>query len=194
MEDDLHRLRERENSRITNKQTKDETQQYTEVFRIDEYLSRIMPAADTNFKDASSFTEKVLQNIAQELKIVQGMFFLLKKTDDEDDEGTFLPIGQYAYFSEKQPRGFKLGESLSGQVAKNRQALNLKDLPEGYVTIISGLGKSAPRNLIIAPVVLEDNCIGVIEVASFKTFDENEEKLINRICESMANRLNELRN
>ena len=71
--------------------------------------------------------------------------------------------------------------------------LNLKELPDGYVTILSGLGKSAPPHLLVAPVVYQDNSIGVVELASFKPFGKNEEELISRICEMMANRLNELR-
>jgi putative methionine-R-sulfoxide reductase with GAF domain len=55
------------------------------------------------------------------------------------------------------------------------------------------LGKSAPQNLIIAPIVYNDSSIGVIELASFKQFDENEEALVRKMCELMANQLNELR-
>ena len=110
-----------------------------------------------------------------------------------DDDQMFNISGEYAYFSEERPSSFPLGETISGQVAKNKQALNLKEMPKGYVTVLSGLGKSAPPHMLIAPVVYNDNSIGVIELASFKPFDENHESLVEKICELTANKLNELR-
>ena len=184
------RLKQRENDRLNQEQqTTDDKWQQTETFRADEALVRIMPAADTNFKSAAAYAEKLLQNIAKELNIVQGLVFVLNNDDQQ-----FHASGEYAYFSEQQPRSFPIGETLSGQVAKNQKILNLKELPEGYITVISGLGKSSPRQLLIAPIVHQDECIGIMELASFKPFGENEELLAQKICESMANLLNELRN
>jgi putative methionine-R-sulfoxide reductase with GAF domain len=116
------------------------------------------------------------------------LVFVLNDADQQ-----FHISGEYAYFSEERPRSFPSGETLSGQVAQNQQLLNIKELPEGYITILSGLGKSAPRHLIIAPIVHNDVSIGVIELASFKPFGENEEALVRRICESMSDTLNKIR-
>ena len=183
------RRKQQENARLKQEQqTADDGWQRVETFRIDEALARIMPAAGTPFKNAAAYTEKILQNIAKELNIVQGLVFALN-----DDDQLFHVTGEYAYFSEEQPRSFQLGETLSGQVAKNRKFLNLKELPEGYITVLSGLGKSAPRQLLIVPVLLDDVSIGIMELASFKSFGENEESLVKEICASMAHQFNELR-
>ena len=189
LNDEIMRFREREKTNVQNEQqTSENNFQNMKVFKIDEVLAGIMPSADTQFNSAETYTEKVLQNIAKGLDIVQGLVFVYDETDQ-----MFKISGLYAYYSEEQPRNFPLGETLSGQVAKNKKMLNLKELPAGYVTVLSGLGKSAPYNLIIAPIIHDGNSIGVIELASFKSFDENEELLVGKICESMANRLNELR-
>jgi len=184
------RLKQRENAHLNQEQqAANENWQQVETFRADEALARVMPAAGTNFNNIAAYTEKLLQNIAKELNIVQGLFFVLNNEDK-----MFHATGEYAYFSEEQPRNFPMGETLSGQVAKNKKLLNLKELPDGYITILSGLGKSSPRQLVIAPVVHNDECIGVMELASFKPFGENEELLVQKVCETMANMLNELRN
>ena len=184
------RLKQQENDRLKHQeQTSDENWQQAETFRADETLARIMPASNVHFGNVVAYTEKLLHNIAKELNIVQGLIFVLNDADQ-----LFHIKGEYAYFSEEQPRSFPLGESLSGQVAKNKKILNMKELPEGYITILSGLGKSSPRQLLIVPVVYDDNSIGVMELASFKPFGENEELLAIKISESMANMLNELRN
>jgi two-component system chemotaxis sensor kinase CheA len=66
-------------------------------------------------------------------------------------------------------------------------------VPDNYITVLSGLGKSTPHHLVIAPIIHNDKSIGVMEIASFKPFGENEETLVSKICEAMANRFNELR-
>jgi len=190
LDEEVHRLREREGARVrSNQQTSDEgALKFEGAFKIDEILARIMPASDNMLNDLEKYTEKVLQNIAKEMNIVQGLIYVLNESDK-----MFNISGQYAYYSEEQPKNFLIGETLSGQAAKNKETLNLKELPEGYITVISGLGKSTPHNLIIAPIVHEDNSIGVLELASFKPFGKNEELLIGKICELISNRLNELR-
>jgi putative methionine-R-sulfoxide reductase with GAF domain len=147
-----------------------------------------MHAVGTDFDNIAAYLEKVLQNIAKEIGIVHGLVFVLNDADH-----LFHVSGEYAYYSEEKPQSFPLGETLPGQVAKNRRLLNIKELPDGYITILSGLGKSNPRHLIIAPFLLNGKSIGVMELSSFKPFGENEELLIRRICEMMAELLNELR-
>ena len=189
LQEEVSRIREREKARLqkTQQTMEDDNHHYSE-FRLDESFARIIPSETTHFDNSNAFCEKILQNMAKELDIVQGLVFVYN-----DEEQMFNISGEYAYFSEERPRSFPLGETISGQVAKNRQLLNVKELPKGYVTVLSGLGKSAPSHLLIAPIVFNDKSIGVIEIASFKPFNENEEALVRKICESMAIKLNELR-
>lgn len=187
--DEINRLRLREKDRLQKwQQATEESQQHQETFNVDEMLALIMPAAGTDFDSVTAYTENLLQNIAKEMEIVMGLVYVLSDADQ-----MFHISGQYAYYSDEQPRSFPLGETLSGQVAKNRKLLNIKEIPEGYITVFSGLGKSAPRHLIIAPIIYNYKSIGIIELASFKPFGENEELLIRNVCESMAPLLNVLK-
>ena len=172
----------------SNRKPKQPVEKQAERYNAVELLSKIIPPSNVPFQYAQQYTEKVLQNIAKELDIIQGLIFILN-----DNDYTFHVSGEYAYFSKEKPRSFPPGENLSGQVAKNREILVLKDIPEGYITILSGLGKSSPRHLIIAPIVHDDECIGVMELASFKPFGKYEEDLFEGITTSMAGKLNELR-
>ena len=188
-EEEISRLKQFEEARLRkDEQTINHQSQQVEVLQVDEALKRIIPGLGTDFHHMTAYTEMVLQNIAKELEIVQGLIFVLNDADQ-----MYHISGQYAYFSEEQPRSFGLGENLTGQVAKNLKILNIKDLPEGYITILSGLGKSVPRQLIIVPIIYNGTCIGIMELASFKPFGENEEFLARKIGESMAKFLNELR-
>ena len=156
-------------------------------FNLQEKLAGIVPSPD-EYDDCDKYTEKILQNFSKELNIVQGLAFVLKNEDKQ-----FHVSGEYAYYSEETPRSFPLGETLSGQVAKNRQLLNVPDLPDRYITILSGLGKGNPRHLVIVPIVCGMKSIGIFELASFKPFGANEESLIREVAQSVAEKLNALR-
>jgi putative methionine-R-sulfoxide reductase with GAF domain len=80
---------------------------------------------------------------------------------------------KYAYFSAENPPDFLLGEGLSGQVAKNQKALRINDIPETHLNIVSGLGKGKPKNIIIFPILFDEELFGIIELASFINFSEH---------------------
>lgn len=156
-----------------------------ETIDIEGYIKRIIPK-DTPKLDVKKYTEKILSNFAKEFDIVQGLFFVREKKSD-----IFNITGKYAYFGEEDPKSFKLGESLSGQVAKNKTILYLNDIPENYVTILSGLGSSSPSTLLLIPIIVNDKTIGVVELASFKEikrkFNDLFEELSEQIGKTLSN-------
>ncbi len=154
-----------------------------ELLDIDGYISKILPK-DNSKLDIIKYTEKILSNIAKEFNVVQGLFFVKDKESDD-----FNIKGKYAFFGEEEPKSFKLGESLSGQVAKNKTVLNLKEIPENYITILSGLGSSSPNHIIIIPVIFNDETIGIVELASFKEFTKNFNELFNSMSEQIGKAL-----
>jgi putative methionine-R-sulfoxide reductase with GAF domain len=155
-----------------------------ELIDIESYLKKIIPKESSKF-DLTIFTEKFLSNIAKEFDIVQGLFFFKEK-----DSEAFKNVGKYAYFGEEDPKDFKIGETLSGQVAKNKTILFLTDIPDNYVTILSGLGTSSPNNLLIIPVIINGETIGIIELASFKEFEKKFNDLFLKVSEDIGQTLN----
>jgi CheY-like chemotaxis protein len=59
---------------------------------------------------------------------------------------------------------FSLKQGLLGQVAAERNQLILQDIPDGYLTIGSALGRDKPRNLMIASASADDVAQGVVEL------------------------------
>jgi hypothetical protein len=58
-------------------------------------------------------------------------------------------------------------------VAAEGWRLCLDNVPEGYITVYSGLGNSSPTQLVLAPMRDENKVVqGVIEIACFQKLDE----------------------
>ena len=55
------------------------------------------------------------------------------------------------------------------------------------MTVVSGLGNTSPRYLIIAPIRREEKeTLGVIEVASFEKIKENHKLYIEKVADLLA--------
>ncbi|MGE0077886.1 MAG: GAF domain-containing protein [Bacteroidales bacterium] len=138
---------------------------------VKDAISKIIPNIDLS--DIEKYGEVMLANIAKQFQIVQGLLYL-KNTDS----GVFSFSAGYAFFSETQPTSYIEGDTLPGQVAKNKTVLNLDKVPDGYITILSGLGKGSPKHLLIVPIIDSNSeTIGIIELASFKAYSSQHEEL-----------------
>ncbi|MFO7844698.1 MAG: GAF domain-containing protein [Bacteroidales bacterium] len=169
---------DKENLRKEKEDKKQEQKIDTEAF-----VNKILPKEEGKL-NLEKYSEKLLSNIAKELDIVQGLLFHRMKDSEE-----FTIAGKYAYFGETEPKNFKLGETLSGQVAKNQTLLNLSEIPENYITILSGLGTSSPNHLIIIPVIFNKETIAVIELASFKEFKKEIADMFSEISQHIGKSL-----
>ncbi|MBN2521409.1 MAG: GAF domain-containing protein [Bacteroidales bacterium] len=157
-----------------NIETKNNKEDFTKI------VSRIVPdEKETESKEV--FAEKLLINISKEYEIVVGIVYLKNKKED-----LFSYLATYAYFSDKNPEDFKTGITLAGQAAKDKTILNLSELPDNYITVLSGLGKSKPNNLLIIPIVYNDITIGIIELASFKKFDDSDIELYTELAKRLG--------
>ena len=132
---------------------------------------KLIPNAEVD--DQVSFLEKLLSNIAKQHDIVQGLAYL-----KDTETGIFSFKAGYAFYTETAPPTYTEGETLSGQVAKNKQILNISDIPSDYITILSGLGKGSPKHLLIIPILgIDEQCIGIIELASFSRINSANEEI-----------------
>ena len=59
-----------------------------------------------------------------------------------------------------EPTSFRLGEGLVGQAAADGRRVLVDDLPAGYLPIRSGLGATAPRAVVVLPVLFEGEHAG----------------------------------
>jgi len=70
------------------------------------------------------------------------------------------------------PHAFALREGLLGRVAADGRPMVIADVPEGYLTVGSALGRDIPRHLIIAPFSADGEVNAVIEFGFLHAIDE----------------------
>ncbi len=141
-------------------------------------------------KDLNTVTKRILSELAEVVTAHYGAFYILKQ-DDETQNTKLQLFAAYAYKEDKNiPKEFEIGEGLVGQCAFEKERILLKNVPQGYVKISSGLGKAKPANLIILPVLFENDVKAVIELASLDTFSETHLDFLSQLTESIGIVLN----
>ncbi len=135
----------------------------------------------------SDYCSKLLKNIAIEFEIVQALFFVKNRKND-----TFEVKASYALTEEKLDRHFLLGEGIPGQVALNRKFSIIRNIPEDYITIESGLGKSSPHLLAFLPILYNNHSIGIVEMAFFQQFPDDIDVILMEISETVGNDISKL--
>ncbi|MEP6735104.1 MAG: HAMP domain-containing protein [Chryseolinea sp.] len=141
-------------------------------------------------KDLKTVTKRILSELAQVVSTHYGAIYLLQQ-EEETQQVKLKLFASYAYRDEKTlPREFAIGEGLVGQCAYEKEKILLTNVPNNYIKIASGLGKARPSNLIILPVLFENNVKAVIELASLDTFSETHLDFLVQLTESLGIVLN----
>lgn len=137
---------------------------------------------DCNNLEELNYT--IISKLVKYLKANQGSIFLM---EGDDAEKRLRLSACYAYERRKyQQKEILPGEGLLGQVVLEKDTIYLTDVPGNYVQITSGLGQATPTCILIVPIKVNDVVYGVIELASFKTYDDYERQFVEKVCESIA--------
>jgi len=152
---------------------------------ISDGISRINEILRRNRDDIHRLTQEVLSYLIKYLKACQGGIFVI---NDENSAEIYLEqTASFAYGRNKYPdRRLSVTEGLIGACIQEKQTLSFSEIPDGYSHITSGLGDATPDHLIIVPLLYNDTVFGVIEVASFRPFEQHEFILLETAAENLA--------
>ena len=81
---------------------------------------------------------------------------------------------------------FRSGEGLIGQCALEKKPITLSKVPSDYITVKSGLGEATPLTLYLLPILFEGEVKGIIEIASFESFNEKEQTLLEELINDLG--------
>jgi len=146
----------------------------------DSLKERITDLGDT----PTEFSKNLLSFLAKEKELSQGIFFTAVKKDDKD---VLKYLAGYAFDKEETDDiEIEFGEGFTGQVASDGKLMNISEVPDGYLSIVSGLGKAKPASVIIVPLIYVRNVVAVIELASFHRFTAQDESYFKEVASYAA--------
>ena len=139
-----------------------------------------------NNTDTKELANEILKALVKYLKVNQGALFIIAESADGQPKWMDL-MATYAYDKKKyDQKRIQIGEGLAGQCVLEKATMHLREIPEHYISITSGLGHALPRTIIIVPLIHSDNVYGVIELASFEEFQPYQIQFIEKIAEGIA--------
>ena len=141
-----------------------------------------------NLHDINQLSFNVLKELTHYIHAIQGGFYLL---DDTDPQNRFFSLTAFFAYDRRKftDQKIKWGDGLIGTCAMEQKVIHLKNLPDSYISVTSGLGEANPRSLLIVPVQYENHIYGVLEFASFKDFEPDHITLAEQVSESIASTL-----
>ena len=119
-----------------------------------------------------------------------GVFYL--KQVEKSDQYLTRMSSFASLIGEDERKQFRLGEGLIGQCALLKRPIHLNQVPDDYLKIGSGLGEASPKTIIILPVLVEDQVLAVIEIASFETFTPLQIKLLEEVNNNLGIKINSI--
>ena len=127
----------------------------------------------------------VLDFLAHRLEVAVATLYVV------DDDGSLRRTAVYGFNEQgvKDKQVFKLGEGLVGETAREKRLKHIRQLPQDYLTVTSGLGHGAPLELVLAPVNNEGVVNGVIELGFTHPVSERAKEWLNLIAANVGTSL-----
>jgi HAMP domain-containing protein/CheY-like chemotaxis protein/signal transduction histidine kinase len=149
-------------------------------------------------RDLESVSRLIMSELTPLVSAQYGAFYMKEDNghggnggNDRRAQEVLKLVASYAYKERKNVSNrFVPGEGLVGQAALEKKPILLTQVPDDYVRITSGLGEAPPRNILVLPIVFENDVKGVIELASFQQFTQINQLFLDQLAESVGVVLN----
>jgi len=194
---ELAELKDNLNEMIAN--LRDTTQENAEQDWLKTNLARISGLMQGQ-RDLQAVSRLIMSELTPVVSGQHGAFFLAERPEGDDvlsptgtdaRDYTLRMIASYGYRARKSLANvFHPGEGLVGQAALEKQPILLTEAPSDYIKISSGLGESSPVNIIVLPILFEEQVLAVVELASFRPFSPVDQTFLEQLTETLGVVLN----
>ncbi|WP_338791690.1 PAS domain S-box protein [Bernardetia sp. MNP-M8] len=134
----------------------------------------------------SILSQQVLNKVVSYLGAHQGIFYSLHK-DSYKHEPYLKATAAYAYDDvEKLNQKILIGDGLVGQVAQSQNPIYLKNPPPHFFKIKSAIGEAPPQGLMLLPLQLREDLVGVLEIALLRPLSPHERSFLEEISSRIA--------
>lgn len=154
---------------------------------VNEGSARLNKLIRIHSNDASELGNALVKEISRFMDCSHASFYIHKKDPITGDELMELSsLYAFDFFKEVEKQKVQLGEGLIGEIWQEGEFIYLTEIPKDYIKIRSGLGDAGPSSLIIYPFKSHGNVEVILEIASFKYFEEKAFQLLEEIGGAIA--------
>lgn len=161
---------------------------------IDMGLSQFSDLMRNNANDLQALTQAFISKTCAYIEIPQGAVFVLQ---DEKEDTKFLELtSAYAIPKDKILKNKihirqKSAEGLIGQVFLENSKLIINNAENASIS--SGMGEAKTKFVALLPIYTGEETLGVLELVSFKEFEDYQISFIEKITSDLAITINTLR-
>jgi signal transduction histidine kinase len=135
-------------------------------------------------RDVEAVSQLIMSELTALVGAHQGAFYLARA--GEDGRPVYELAAGYGMPDVDGKSSWRVGEGLVGQAAVERRPILLEDIPADRVRVRSGLFDAVPNQLVVLPVLFEEQVLAVIELASLKAFGNINRSFLEQIVETVG--------
>ncbi|MDQ3945877.1 MAG: response regulator, partial [Actinomycetota bacterium] len=140
-------------------------------------------------RDLRAVSRLIMSELTPLVGAQHGAFYMGEAGDSR--EPVYRLMAGYGFRARKTtPTEYAVGEGLVGQAALEKKTILVGNVPKTSLRISTGLGDGAPVNIVVLPVLFEEQCLAVLELASFRPFSEINQSFLEQIVETVGVVLN----
>jgi HAMP domain-containing protein/CheY-like chemotaxis protein/signal transduction histidine kinase len=124
--------------------------------------------------------------------LVNAHMGVIYQVENEDSPRLHLLSAYADDGSNPHPQIMQFGEGLIGQCATDKRPRLVSDIPSDTIPINSALVRVAPKNVVVLPILFENQVKAVIELASVSAFTTSQMTFLEQLTDSIGIVLNSI--
>ncbi len=147
-----------------------------------EGLSKFVDILRSGDGRIESLGRSIISHLVNYTKSNQAGLYIFDSTKENLRQIAFYAYDRDKYTRDLIPQGY----GLLWQCLFEKKPIHLKNVPDEYVNVKSGLGGSRPKEVLLIPMMLEEESYGVIELASFNHYEKYQVEFLERLAENIS--------
>ena len=157
---------------------------------LNEGLLMINEIIKKHTENLEELTKNLLEKLIDYLEVNAGGIILYHKDESGNSENDTLDlIAAFGYNKERlEQKSLHVDEGLPGACFRDKKTMVIDNVPDQYF-LESGLGKSKLTELILVPLKMLEEVVGILEISSLNQISTEKIKLLELISENIASNL-----